>query len=597
MFVPRLQVPGTQQGVPAWIVEPRPELVTQWCEQLPLANPTASLDDISQYLVQLNRAELPLRKRFAVLEVLVAVAAKLVPLVRREYSDAQLPLGERKLQRHQLVQKTWQELAYGYKTVLMDLILTEKEVLDPKEVLIPAILQCVRILSERLVENYTIYVPDPPGVWLELHQLFHYANSHSIDTIAPRSDGATIGQYYRRPLLLALADPYHLLPGEAAKLYAELDQWAALCKLVRLSPGPVTAETFYVDIHHDCGPHFLGADTCATPPHEARAVDLTEVAAALRKRIADATSPRVAGPQAAPSTLQQRLRRELYLRLAQAWTARGARQYSRSAASEHHLVLTAGLSAAHHFVSGEKPFVPERHEMRLGPKRAPTTLALQPGPQTPASGTLVRGEPPKSTTQPATRGVDPDDAWKPIYTPIPMGPLDYHHPEVDHPYTLCAVTDMSQGGLALSYSPLGNEVRTRVGDVIALQDTGPVESPAPDKPWRIGTVRWLRASVAGLDLGVAILGESALPVGTRAVEGVGKGSEYMRGLVIPAHDVAAAEATLIASPAIYDAGTVLVVTTETAAFHVRLLRLIEGSGSYARFSYRVLDSLVGEEST
>jgi len=596
MFVPRLQVPGTQQGVPAWIVEPRPEVVGPWCEQLPLANPTASLDDITRYLFQLNRAELPLRKRLAVLEVLIPVVAKLVPLVRREYSDAQLPLGDRKLQRHQLVQKTWQELAYGYKTVLMDLILTEKEVLDPKEVLIPAILQCVSVLSERLVENYTIYVPDPPGVWLELHQLYHYANSHSIDGLAPRADGATIGQHYRRTLLLALADPYHLLPGEAAKLYAELDQWAALCKLTRLGPAPVTADTFYVDIHHDCGPRFLGADTSATPPQEARAVDLTDVAAALRKRIADATSPRVAGPQAGPSTLQQRLRRELYLRLAQAWTARGARQYSRSPASEHHLILAAGLSAAHHFVSGGKSFAPERHEMRLAPKRAAATLALQPGPAAPASGTLIRGEP-KPATPSTTRRVDPEDAWKPIYTPTPLDPLDYHHPPVDYPYAQCAVTDMSQGGLALSYSPLGNEVRTRVGDVLALQDTDPLQGPAPDKPWRIGTVRWLRASVAGLDLGVAILGESALPVGTRAIEGVGKGSEYMRGLIIPAHDIAASDATLIASPAIYDAGTVLVITTETAVVQVRLLRLMEGTGSYARFSYRVLDSFTVEQTT
>lgn len=597
MFVPRLQVPGTQQDVPAWIVEPRPELVSQWCEQLPLANPPASLDEMSLFLAQLNRAELPLRKRFAVLEALAPFVIKLAPLVRREYSEAQLPLGDRKLHRHQLVQKIWQELAYGYKTVLMDLILTEKEVLDPKEVLIPAIRQCVDILSERLVENYTIYVPDPPGVWLELHQLYHYANSHSIDDMAPRADGATIGQRYRRTLLLALADPYHLLPGEAAKLFTELDQWAPFCKLAQLGTYTITADTFYVDIHHDCGPRFLAGDASATPAKEARVVDLADVASALRKRIAEATSPRVTGLHAAPSTLQQRLRRELYLRLAQAWTARGARQYSRSPATEHHLVLTAGLSAAHHFISGARSFAPERKELRLGPKLASKKLELQSDPRTEGTGTLVRGEAPKPLIPATPRRADPDDAWKPVYTTTPAGPLDYHHPDVDYPFTLCAVTDTSQGGLALSYSPIGNEVRTRVGDVIALQDTDTPEAPASNKPWRIGTVRWLRASVAGLDLGVAVLGESAMPVGTRAIEGVGKGSEYMRGLIVPAHDVSSPDATLIASPAIYDAGTVLVVITETAAFHARLLRLIEGTGSYARFSFRVLDSLGGEQTT
>jgi hypothetical protein len=595
MFVPYLQLPARQELDTPWAVEHRVEAITNWLSQLPLANPFAALRDIIDYLARLNRSQFPAKRRFSLTQALTPTVASLVPLIRKEYLDAQLPLTDRKRQRHDLVLTAWRETAIAYKTVLMDLILTEKEVLDPKEILIPALAECMDALIEQLVEHYAIYAPDPHNVWGELHQVFHYGRVHAIDEIAiaagrGRPGNVTLGQTYRRVLLLALADPFHLMPGEAIRLAADLGDLSAQCNLTPAASGHGEEGAFWVAVHVDSGPMYRDPATATTPlPKEALLVDVRPVAEAIRKRLSEG-SARALATHATQTTLEQRQYREMYLRVAHALGARGPRRSARTPTAEQRVVMTSGLSAAHHFASGEAPFDPEATEPKLaylGSSAPVVHTELQLQRSSPAS------KPTGAEVTPTINELlgNEEDVWaRPFRAAQTVSQSPFDHSPLEHHYFTCTVTDSSQGGFALSFSPEQGALRTRVGDLLAIKHVSGAQAIDTAPPWRVCAVRWLRSSIAAVDLGVAVIAEDALAVATRAIDGVGKGGQYQRALIVPRGGLTAAEATLIAAPAIYDAGTVLKVNTERALVHLRLIKLVEATGSYARFTYRVLEN-------
>ena len=105
MFAPKLSTPPKYASLPKLIVEPRAEMLAEWLAHLPLANPQQSARDIVDVLTQLNRIEIVAKKRLALLETLRPRILELAPTLRKEYIDAELPLSERKKQRHELGQQ------------------------------------------------------------------------------------------------------------------------------------------------------------------------------------------------------------------------------------------------------------------------------------------------------------------------------------------------------------------------------------------------------------------------------------------------------------------------------------------------------------
>lgn len=607
MFVPKLDLPAKFAVHPQLTVEPRPDKIIAWLDQLPLANTVQSLRDINDVLSQYNRIELAPRKRFAAVEPIRTRVAALIPALRKEYSDATLPLSERKQQRYQTALLLWKELANAYKATLTDLLLTEKEVLDPKEVLIPSLYHVINAHTESLIDAYALYAREPATIWLDMHQLYFYGTVHSITDIpfvaadAPRNP--TINKAYRKAVLLTLCDPYHLLPGEIAKVAHELDQSDALLMSMTITPNAPTAGQFVIDPNVDSAPRYV--DDAATLPARAdmRTLDLKATREAALRRAQGITDDgtRVGATKASQTTLTQRQMREMYLRLTRTWGPRGTRSSARVPAMQH-VALAAGLSAVHHCISNGADFHPELSEFaakqRQGaPAGSPLVMSQHaPGAAPSTNETNASARQGRAARFESSVGMaSQNDIWTKIYHTENSQVLIQHTDDtlIDQHNATCAVRDLSEGGLALSFALAQTKVRTRVGDLVAIKHVDPMHASDTSQRWRICAVRWLRTFTdnTGFDLGIEQLAEDGLPVATRAVEGVGKGSEYFRGLIVPRVDPSAQESTLLAMPSIYDVGTILLLNSDEALMHVKLLRLIEGTGSFARFQFRVIDNV------
>lgn len=598
MFAPKLSTPPKYASLPKLIVEPRAEMLAEWLAHLPLANPQQSARDIVDVLTQLNRIEIVAKKRLALLETLRPRILELAPTLRKEYIDAELPLSERKKQRHELGQQLFAELAFGYKLIVMDILLTEKEVHDPRETLIPALYQAMSAVTERLIDSYLIFSHEPAEAWLEINQIYFYSHAHSIADLAFVSTGKrkdpTINKCYQKALLLGLSDPYHLMPGEIAKLADELDLVDSLCSSLKIAAAPPQAGQFIVDPQQDAGPRYLADAAQTTRSRDARTISLEHALELLTKRLRETMdSGQRLGGSASGTTLAQRQKREMYQRTLQAWGRNTTRDTTRNPALQQ-VALVAGLSAAHHCVSDGLPFSPEQTEYRLAHPTAPLTpssatisLTKHHADKAPDDAQFRTGRMANFDVGIAT----PNDVWAQIYY-AEGGKMLAQSPQqglVAQQNTTANVKDSSLRGLALSFAAENIGIKTRVGDLVAIMGSEPLTGLQQGATWNICAVRWLRTSnTKKLELGIEILATDSLPVATRAIEGVGKGSEYFRGLIIPKIAADAEEATLISMPSIYDVGTALLVVSEDKLFKVRLTKLVEGSSSFSRFRYRIL---------
>lgn len=604
MFAPKLTVPAKQEHRPKDLLEPRHEKIKAWLDDLPLANPFDSLRLLGDLIEQWNRADLPFEKRFVAMELVLPLVEELTPAVRREYTDAQIPLTDRKKQRSQLMQKLWTEAAYGYKSVIMDMLLTTQAITNPHEILIPSVYRAIGILSDKLVEAYLTFAPPPPTTWLELNQLFQFASTHSIaDTPILKANRehnkeSTINQAYRQALLLHLSDPYHLLPGEAVKLFDELLAWTAWCELTSISNAPPPVGAQFVDTATDSGPVFATQERHKSIIANGLIVRTDKLYAAVKHKLDAQTDVKPGATK--QTTFSERLQRERYLRLARAWSPRKERQTQRQA-QKHQTLLASGMNACYFHASNGRAFQPEQDETRIEEAARQQTavddLEVMFDADTPwldeskMSDITAGVGPPRSAhfASHAPKGQSSD--WNnPIYSGSESARLnDLEIAKSDKTNALCTTLDASDKGISLSYSLSPATMQARVGDLVTLRELGPGESTELTT-WRIGATRWLRCNDdRDVELGIELLANDALPIGTRALEGVGRGTDYFRGLIIPRRHPRAGHTTILTLPAVYDVGTVLLLNTGDDLLKVRLLHLVESTSSFARYEFRLLE--------
>jgi len=77
-------------------------------------------------------------------------------------------------------------------------------------------------------------------------------------------------------------------------------------------------------------------------------------------------------------------------------------------------------------------------------------------------------------------------------------------------------------------------------------------------------------------------------VATKAVQGIGKGSEYYRGLILPDMDPTTYPTTLITPAAVYDVGSVLIMLTTTHLIYIKLTRQLESTSAFSHYQFEIV---------
>lgn len=554
-----LSVPllALQRPRPAWRVRP----LSQWAQDLTIGNIGQASQQLLEKLRELNHSRYPCKERLQLLNCLRPLLAELLHSMRQPLRQAAIPLDRNQQYSASLQQQLLAEMAGGYKLVVVELALNDSSRESSQMLLQEACYLATVYLGQRLIEAYSLYTAEPAQVWADLNQLYLYAESRQFHTRAvddpypdtPLPIKANLDHAYKRILLLALAEPYHLMQYEAADMYRMIATFVESCVLEPFTQL-VTHSEYLVDLDADRGPYYVSHDNdinAAVP----RLIDITAVKEQLDIHLQRLLRSNLQHAELEAVSLVERQQRDMLLRLADAWSAslqRKAQRFNLDARVE----LTTGLNACHYFISGGASFTPEIDALRLA------------------------------------QGLDKiDDNTHTVFATAYREALqkDRRHSHQDYSLNPWWQRNISPIGIALNAEDAGQQVDAHVGELVIYRFTG-----KRHQRWQLGVIRWLKtayseATPATVNIGIMNLANGAVPVGIKAIKGLGSGTDYFRGLLIPKQVSLQQTRSLIVPAFLYDVGSILALNLKQRLSHVRLTRVMLSTSSFTQFEFDVVE--------
>jgi hypothetical protein len=592
-----LQVPA-QDLVDIKSLDPAPQSLAAWLDKLHSADVEKSASRVLEVIRKYNRSQLVPAVRFQYLVTLIPIISEFKDTLRDRYRGSLFPLNEKSRLKAEIVHSFMQELAYGFKITITDIAGDNKNLRSAEKMLYQSVFYAANYLAELLLVGYLVYMPEPECLWGELHRLYQFSreekfhNSELKLEVNGFDSGQTVEHVYKKIILLSLGNPYHLMEGEAAKVYNLLDKWVLHSQLIPREKVKFLAGRFYVDLATEAPPKYAGT-MVKHSPEKGLVLDMDIMVQGL-----DTLIKKISVGDSAESkfdmSLKNRMHRDMLTRLHRVWGGKLERKDSRRK-EDGHILLTAGLSTSHHFISEEAPFAPERDEIRFyRPEGISKGLAMMPADYTPWKMDDMEERLETGVVKPRTSLFDIDDAdidaWEKIYSTQARTRLIMDATEQDFTAQIWTQRNASHGGMGLVRDdPCG--IRVRVGDLVAYKNADQ-KSPG----WFIATIRWLKDIKAEtLELGIMMIADNATPVAIRAIGGVGNGGEYFRALVVNKIINGKETRTLIVPANIYDVRTELAFNTKDNISYVRLARIVETTNSFSQFTFEEIETPPAEE--
>jgi hypothetical protein len=148
--------------------------------------------------------------------------------------------------------------------------------------------------------------------------------------------------------------------------------------------------------------------------------------------------------------------------------------------------------------------------------------------------------------------------------------------------------NVSPIGIMLNCQQNNNAIDARVGELVAYRFAG-----KRTQRWQIGVTRWLQHQFdhdaeGVVNIGIMNLANGAIPVGTKAIQGLGSGTDYFRALMIPKNVSVEQTRSLIVPAMLYDIHSVLAVNLKDKLFYVRLKRVLLSTRSFTQFDFETI---------
>lgn len=566
----------------------RPRSIEKWVAALPMANLSETARSVFKALVDLNRQQLPADQRYRALELLGPPIDYVSDALKKYFIGTTMPLPEKSRKVADIAQELYAETALGYKCVARDTAGGRGR--PDKKLLTNALYRAVENLGLVLLRVYQVYAPPPDNLWHDLHELYRYAEQNQLASMLCHASSdapggkVAISHAYRRALLLALACPYRFRPHEIDAIYRALNKLTSYVDIVSVDETQSTQGLFVVNLASDSAPSYFSlykGETFAA----CRLIDTSRLADRTYELIVD-DSPEPSPPISAA----------VLKRVKSAWHSVVKRSSSRTRRTGQ-IEAAVGISAIHHFISGQQPFSPvPSHDARPMPGMSPVFGADSAGDRQPANF--------------ASRDVhgigDPDnepDIWSMNYTSSAtsrnniFGQRSGALPGIvksNINYTIqpMQMLNVSAGGYCL-LCPYDAQCRAQVGDLIALRET----DTELTREWGVGVIRRLRSVPnSHLELGVQMITPHAIAVGTRLMTGTGAGGEYLRCLLLPELRAIEQPATLITPTLPFKSGNEVRINVDGQEIGATLGSKLESSESFIQFRFTAHQPLRAESS-
>jgi hypothetical protein len=589
----KLNIPERNSN-PNVTINPSVSQVRADLDALPLANPRESCIRIHEVLHQLNRAPLDMTVREQIMAVILPLLDDLISSVRSTYLNTTLPLAERPRQSARIIQDLLTELSYGYKIIVQELLEEQVATGTGSPQFPQAIYYAMSFLARQLVDSYALYVDEPANIWLELNQLYLHAekeNLHEAELRPLNADDepkpATIANTYRRIIMLSLANPYHLMQGEAIKMYKRLIDWVQHCHILPLGNHPVPTGNLFVDLQMDVPPLYAPNSANKIQPREGRLFEIKGLLNVLDKEIHTLASRK---KDALRGNLTKRMERDMLFRWSESWGFRRERMSHRTD-TQTPTRIVCSLTLAHNFISGEKEFKPEEQEHEIHGENLSrdlsNSLSLIPEEHTPwtqeRTGTRP-GDAPRTSIFETDEIESQKDIWVKVYSSSPEAIEEYNlaH-KVKYDIYDAQIINVNQGGYGLVIESQ-TKPPARTGELVAAKNNEQEDS------WSVGVIRWMKVRDEMMNLGVRVIADEGRAIAVKAVTGVGTGSEYYRALLAPSLDPERYPTTLITPAAVYDIGSIVILNLGDKILYAKLTRQLDSTASFSHYQFELVSA-------
>lgn len=482
-----------------------------------------------------NRVRLDDDERFKLLEVYGEKLHPVLVSLSFDFNEVRLPLTEAARESANLSRDLLIEFAYGYKSILLEK--ANKLLLFSAKRQLPILLhRAMSALSDLLTLSYKTYTPTPAGVWHEIHQIYHYAQFHALHDQAldpahnPEST-STISVVYKQALLLALADPYRLMPGEVEKVANIIGHFSGGAIIMPYSPDLAGAGSFLVQSDSDRAPKALAAISNAAPAPIDKVISTANLSFTLSELIHQLDSGMPLKSLTLPFIGTSAQASDLLRRLSRAWSVPPKRAFNRqptAAVAE----ICAGIKAINHYLTVQSDPALNAEQARL---KTATTLSFK----AVAAGTEAEVQP-------------------------------------DYLTNHCEILNQSASGLAVRKTP-DSKPLVAVGEIIGIK--------LPDKDaWNIGAARWVQSNDAQeIELGIQLLAPNGIPLFIEPASGplVRK----YEALLLPSMEALRQTAVILAPRDTYREGAEYKLEHKDRIDRIKATRLVEQTTHFELFQF------------
>ncbi|MET0094106.1 MAG: hypothetical protein ABW120_11255 [Sedimenticola sp.] len=556
----------------------KPAAVESWISNLPIANIGETSRQVFTTIVKFNRTEMPAAARIKSAEMFRKPVDYLTSNLRKYYFDASFPLTAKNRKIAVLNRELYAELAIAYKIYLESATADSRD----QKMTVIALHRAMRNLCQVVYQSTLIYDPYPEGTWHEIHRLYAIAEQHNYQDLTVRDNdeagtSSTISLLYRQALLFAISSPYRVRQREIEQVYKSLPEWSEQISVDKAEGLTGNKNLFIADLGSDHPPsHIALLET--EPSTRCRQFDTTDLIKLLNERFAD---------KDADNGFSTEISQGLARHLLQSFTEAPQREFVRTRLN-FELKVAVGINAIHALTSvpiEEEPPKPEAPEEDEIPSTDWLEQAQHIGNPGFRDAMFTLGEESYSlSTEQAPLLSEP----QPPPEPEPVS--ESHHlndtpswargaSELQNTFS-CTTINESAGGYCINWNG-SNAPNIKIGEVIGIQSASNL------RQFSIGISRWMRnAPNDGMQLGVAIMAPSCAPIYARI-----KDAEHGRqcGLLLPELKDSELPESLILPTLPFKVGQTLHLDEGRGENDVRLTRLLESTGAFARFQFTYLE--------
>lgn len=199
---------------------------------LPFEDIPCALTLTRKKLEVLNRLDLDGSRRSLVTQPYNVAYGKILQYYVAFFSESRF---SREIEDNELdeLSRLTQEMAYAYKHIIKSYLVLPDNSREKAQCTYMA----MYYLGQMLMQFYDRHLSVSGQIWQEIHSLYAYAerkaylNTPVYDPIQPELSHS-ISQLYIQICLTAIADPYHLKPGENWVVYNYVRQWAQFAEIL-----------------------------------------------------------------------------------------------------------------------------------------------------------------------------------------------------------------------------------------------------------------------------------------------------------------------------------------------------------------------------